>query len=243
MNFYKITNQEETHNGLRYHDGLNVDPIPFSPDGDCVPGGIYFAREDILAFIQIGPWIRTVTIPEDAQMVENPGRPPRKWRADRVELGPRRRVDVEVVRELLDEGANIHAGVGEERVLTWASENGHLGLVRLLLDRGANVHAGDDQALTWASENGHLEVVRLLLDRGANIHAGEDYALRWASHNGRLEVVRELLDRGAEIHARNDEALRFAKSYGHLEVVELLRGRISQETPEPPDARSSSATP
>ena len=190
MKFYKITNEDEHHNGLQYQDGLNVDPLPFSEDGDCVPGGIYFAREDILAFLNYGPWIREVTIPDDARMVENPGDPPRKWRADRVFLDPRRRIDVDVIQELLDQGANIHAYNGA--ALRWASIFGHLEVVRLLLDRGADIHAEDNHALRRASRNGHLEAVRLLLDRGADIHTYDDEALLCASENGHAEVV-ELL--------------------------------------------------
>jgi len=165
MDFYKITNEEEIHHGLQYHDGLNIDPLPFSPTGDCVHGGIYFAREDILAFLSKGPWIRTVTIPEDAQVIENPGAPPRKWRADRVELGPRRRIDAEVIQELLDRGADLHAG--GNLALHWASQHGHLEVVRLLLDRGADLYAWGNRALHLASQMGHLEVVRLLEERMA----------------------------------------------------------------------------
>jgi len=40
MNFYKILNEEETHHGLKYQTGLNEDPLPFNPNGDCEPGGI-----------------------------------------------------------------------------------------------------------------------------------------------------------------------------------------------------------
>ena len=221
MKFYKITNEDEHHNGLQYQDGLNVDPLPFSEDGDCVPGGIYFAREDILAFLNYGPWIREVTIPDDARMVENPGDPPRKWRADRVFLDPRRRIDVDVIQELLDQGANIHAYNGA--ALRWASIFGHLEVVRLLLDRGADIHTRNDEVLRGASEFGHLEVIRLLLDRGADIHAEDNHALRRASRNGHLEAVRLLLDRGADIHTYDDEALLCASENGHAEVVELLK--------------------
>ena len=49
MKYYKITNEEETHNNLKYKTGLNVDPLPFNPEGDCIKGGIYFASKDILA--------------------------------------------------------------------------------------------------------------------------------------------------------------------------------------------------
>lgn len=57
MNFYKILSEEEVQYGMKYHDGLNEDILPFNPTGSCMPGGIYFSREDILAFISYGPWI------------------------------------------------------------------------------------------------------------------------------------------------------------------------------------------
>jgi len=106
VNFYKILNEEETHNGLKYHDGLNEDPLEFNPSGDCESGGIYFAREDILAFLHYGPWIRKVTIPEGESIYENPGSP-KKWKAKRVVLGPRRRINLQVIKKLIKEGARI----------------------------------------------------------------------------------------------------------------------------------------
>jgi len=75
MDFYKITNEEEIHNRMHYKTGLNVDVIPFNPSGDYEKGGIYFSREDILASLNYGTWIRKVTLPEDAQIYENPGTP------------------------------------------------------------------------------------------------------------------------------------------------------------------------
>ena len=56
--------------------------------------------------------------------------------------------------------------------LTYASEQGHLGIARLLLNRGANVNAatadGGYTALMYASTNGRLSTVQLLLASGAN---------------------------------------------------------------------------
>jgi hypothetical protein len=106
MNFYKILNENETHYKLQYQTGLNIDPVPFDPSGDCMPGGIYFSREDILSFLDYGPWIRKVTIPEDAQLYENPGEP-KKWKADRVILGERERITIEVIKRLIEEGASL----------------------------------------------------------------------------------------------------------------------------------------
>jgi hypothetical protein len=171
MKYYKILNKKECHNGLQYKDGLNEDPLSFAEDGSCVPGGIYFASKDIFAFIDYGPWIREVTIPEDVKMIKDPGYGPEKlrygpeeFRADKVILGSRRKIDAEVIKELIREGADIHAG--NDCALRWAAGNGHTEIVKLLLDRDADIHG----ALRRAVESGYTETVKLLLDRGANTY-------------------------------------------------------------------------
>ena len=162
MKYWKILNESECHNGLKYKTGLNT-LLPheqWNPSGNCEPGGIYFAGADILAFVSYGPWIREVTIPDDARIYKNSGSP-EKWKADKVILGPRRQ---------------------------WTNPT----VLEGLIADGADVHAYDDYALRRASANGHLEVVELLLKHSADIHAHYDYALRWASRNGHLEVVKLL---------------------------------------------------
>ncbi|KAJ3293897.1 hypothetical protein HK104_004126 [Borealophlyctis nickersoniae] len=126
----------------------------------------------------------------------------------------------EVVRLLLENGANVHAK--DDSALRGASQRGHFEVVRLLLEHGANVHAKNDCALRQASQNGHLKVVRPLLENGANVHAKDDSALCQASLKGHLKVVRSLLENGANVHAADDSALRGASQNGHLEVVRLL---------------------
>jgi len=154
MNFYKILNEEEIHCGLEYHDGLNIDPLPFNPAGDCRPGGIYFSREDILAFLGYGPWIRQVTIPKGEQIYENPGFP-KKWKAKKVILGKRRRISLQVIKELVKEGANIHAG--NDKALVWSAQKGYLEVVKFLIKKGANIHARGDYALRLLTQNGHFK--------------------------------------------------------------------------------------
>jgi hypothetical protein len=225
MKYYKILNQNEKHHGLKYHEGLNIDPVPFNPSGDCKPGGIYFAREDILAFLGMGedkPYIREVILPEDAKVYENPDYP-KKWKTNRVILGKKRKVDAQVVKDLIAEGANVHAG--GDYVLRWAAYYGHIEVVKCLLEAGANIHARDDYALRRAAEYGHLEVVKCLLEAGANVHAWDDAALRLAAYHGHIEVVKCLLERGADVHARDDEALHRAARYGHIEAVKCLLER------------------
>jgi len=223
MNYYKILNEEETHHNLKYHDGLNVDPLEFNPYGDCESGGIYFSREDILAFLDYGPWIRQVALPEGEPIYENPGSP-KKWKAKRVILGPRRKIDLQVIEELVEKGANIH--VYNDYALRRAAEYGHLDVVKYLVENGADIYASDEKALRWAANYGHLDVVKFLVEKGAYIHIYNDYALKCAAENGHLEVVKFLVEKGANIHAEDDYALRWAVKYGHLEVVKYLSEKM-----------------
>ena len=73
INFYKLTNKSEIHNGFQFKNGINKDTIPFNPRGSCRPGGIYFTEES-----KIGMWteygdkqmafIRKIIIPNYANV-------------------------------------------------------------------------------------------------------------------------------------------------------------------------------
>jgi hypothetical protein len=150
---------------------------------------------------------------------------------------------LEVVKILLDAGANVNAAAAAGRegrtALQAAAGGGHLEVVRMLLDAGAHVNAAAERregrtALQAAAGGGHLEVVRMLLDAGANVNAtaagyGDQTALQAAATRGRLEVVRMLLDAGANVNAtaaaagrEGRTALQAAAGGGHLEVVRML---------------------
>jgi ankyrin repeat protein len=84
---------------------------------------------------------------------------------------------LDVVRLLLDRGANIEAAGGStgQTALILASLEGELEIVKELLDRGANTEAADTlhrwNSLMLASWKGKLDVVKELVRRGANIFA------------------------------------------------------------------------
>lgn len=113
MKFYKITNLHEKHYGMQYTTGLNVDIREFNPRGSCNAGGLHYAREDILYFLNYGVWLREVTIPEDAKEYKDPQEFPSKWKADKIILGERREITEEVLLELVEEGATLCAGSSE----------------------------------------------------------------------------------------------------------------------------------
>lgn len=91
VTYYKITNKDEIHHGLKYHNGLVIDHQKFddNPEHSCVAGGIYFTtKEHLHKFFSLGMWIRPITIPSDAKVVLDPGRD--KYRADRLFFHPRK---------------------------------------------------------------------------------------------------------------------------------------------------------
>lgn len=76
----------------------------------------------------------------------------------------------EIVKLLLDRGANVNFEVHYEGVLSAAAYSGNLEIMQLLLDPkyGAKVNSGITP-LYSAADFGHANIVRLLLDHGADI--------------------------------------------------------------------------
>ena len=119
--------------------------------------------------------------------------------------------DVEQIKSLLANGANVHAKDTEDinALMNAAASDSDAAaeVVKLLLDAGANVHAkdcGDSTALIWAAESDNdaaAEVVKLLLDAGADVnaknHEGKT-ALDIAIRDGNEDVANLLREAGAK---------------------------------------------
>ena len=82
---------------------------------------------------------------------------------------------VEVVRELLNGGADAYArSKKNETALMWASRNGHVEVSNVLLDAGADINAENSEGFTaysFAVFGGRGAVKALLLSRGARSRA------------------------------------------------------------------------
>src|SRR5579872_590438 len=90
--FVKLTNESENHNGVKYHDGLNIDPTHFIPNGKCKTGGLYFIEGKYTShWIYYGitsgvmRFTRNVDIPDDARVYVEEN----KFKADKLILKPR----------------------------------------------------------------------------------------------------------------------------------------------------------
>jgi ankyrin repeat protein len=153
---------------------------------------------------------------------------------------------VEVVRALLDRGADIEArdnlkgiplvasGGGGATPLIEAAKTGDITIVKLLLERGANINAADANggtALTEAVIHAERETVRLLLDKGASVKVRTGAlaypVLAMAAMRGDVEIARVLLEKGAEVNAADTNGmtpLMWAASNdaGNQELVGLL---------------------
>ena len=75
--------------------------------------------------------------------------------------------NLEVVKHLLELGANLHAD--NDWALRSAAAKGHLEVVKYLVEQGADLHAMNDWALRFAAKNVHLEVVKYFVERGADL--------------------------------------------------------------------------
>jgi ankyrin repeat protein len=147
-----------------------------------------------------------------------------------------------VVKFLLENGAEVDHDESRVQALHAASHFGHLEVAQLLLDHGASVdYVGniglDETALHGACEAGHADLVELLLENEANIHARSASGwtpLHFASFYGRLAAAQVLLQKGANIHSiettepnsrhdhNRDTALHLACS-AHIERLEMVQ--------------------
>ncbi|MEW6532528.1 MAG: ankyrin repeat domain-containing protein [Thermodesulfobacteriota bacterium] len=113
----------------------------------------------------------------------------------------------EVVKTLLDRGANISATDGRRRsVLDHAVFlRGHIEVIKVLLDRGVDINARHNPAnrtiLMDTAQGGFLEVVKLLIEKGADVNARDwngDTALSLARGKDIEEIEKVLKAHGAK---------------------------------------------
>jgi len=134
---------------------------------------------------------------------------------------------VEITRECLAAGADIHAEAGD--LLICFSGGGNVDSVELLIEAGVDVEKYGWQALLSATRNNRFEIVKLLIEAGVNANISDEHILTEAAENGCYEIVEYLVEAGADIHAWNNCALRMAKREKHTKIIEYLENHIEKE--------------
>jgi cytochrome c len=138
--------------------------------------------------------------------------------------------DVEQIKQLLAQGADINQSTGLATALYYAIQEDHTEAAILLIERGADVNAPSmwGTPLHAGAAEGLTEVVRLLLEHGAdpNARINLETPLHLAAKNGHIEVVRLLLDHGADVNAVagfDAPALHSAIMNGHTKTFAVIR--------------------
>jgi ankyrin repeat protein len=159
----------------------------------------------------------------------------------------------EIVRILLDAGANVHTKGDKTRTaLMYAAMGGQTDIVKMLLDKGANPNDRNDypyqfrlegtspnryhdnqmSALMYAAKGGYTHIVEVLAAAGAKINAKDYYdetALMFAASSGHADTVLKLIELGADIHVmasdkeRRDQAYGMGDDYGGTALLYAVR--------------------
>lgn len=137
---------------------------------------------------------------------------------------------LEVVRELIDAGADINAvnKMGAS-VLFYAASSGQLDVVMELLERGADitpVTAHGETALSVAVRKEYTEIAQLIASKDKSAQ-NEHHVLSFlaAAEHGQVDIVRSMIGKGVPYDAQDSKgktALMLAAKAGHLDIVRLL---------------------
>ena len=147
--------------------------------------------------------------------------------------------NVDLIKVLIDAGADINAPAGPVRgrtALQTAAELGDIHIVKFLLSHNADLnapaaHSYGVTALQGAVIGGFLKIVLMLLKAGAEINAPSAnvegrMALDVAAEHGRLDIVLLLLkndDDAEAIGLRCKRAAKLAASNGHHVIMRILK--------------------
>lgn len=145
--------------------------------------------------------------------------------------------DTEAVRQLLAQGADVHAqdSSGKTALIAAAYHN-HLSITDLLIQAGADVNVQDStkqSAYLISTSEGYLELLQSTLQAGADVHSKDSYngtGLIRAAERGHVDIIQELLKTDIAIDHVNRlgwtamlEAIIFGKGdQRHTEVVRQL---------------------
>lgn len=136
----------------------------------------------------------------------------------------------DVVRLLVDLGANLESSAAGVTVLMKAVEKAEVETLKLMMEKGVNVNRFGEMGLTplmTAIEKGNDGAAWLLMNSKADINAKDRLGitpLMRAVREGNIDIVKELIKRGADINAESKRGLKVYSLIGekNREALEIL---------------------
>ncbi|KAJ3706216.1 hypothetical protein LUZ61_009921 [Rhynchospora tenuis] len=123
----------------------------------------------------------------------------------------------EVVRRLLDAGADVNRKLFKGYATTAAAREGHIDILGMLMEYGASQDACED-ALIEATSLDQTEVVRLLISSEMVGPMALAHATVIASSRGFVDVITVLLENGVDVNCMSRVLLRSVKPALHVNV-------------------------
>ena len=139
------------------------------------------------------------------------------------------RGDVEEVRALLENKANVNSGNQYGDPIVAACTEGNMDVVRVLLEYKANTRVSIDFWTPLMGVVGYgkksLELTKILLEAKASVNARSDYGCTPLVNAGSVEVMKLLLDSKACVDTMDNERSTPLVEWierGNLEAVQVL---------------------
>ena len=127
--------------------------------------------------------------------------------------------DMDMVKFLVSQGANIHSELYKRGPIETAVRFDRLEILKFLFDSGAK-SPNLGTAMSRAASSGNLPIVKYLVDQKA---PGKDRALVNACSSGKYYVVKFLLKIGAAMQRFNNAAMKMAVRGNYWDVIQLLK--------------------
>jgi serine/threonine protein kinase len=143
----------------------------------------------------------------------------------------------EIVKSLIDQGADVNGKDTKYQPLLVAASKGDLNIIKILLAKGADLNVKNfrgETALFYASYSGYRDIVQFLITRGANVNAKDndgETALFKAVHGHQKDIAEILINQGADINAKSNSGttiLEAAISTSDQNIVEFVRQKGAQ---------------
>jgi len=206
-------------------------------------GQIYFETrrfDDALTAFQglVDEFPSSVVVPTTMIMIGNV----QKAKKNRALFEAARKADVEKVKLLIAEGADVDAKWGDvynknekfpsagyrtgyitSTPLWHAVDSGKIEVVKLFVEAGADVNAGQWPPLCQAVNVKNAAIAEYLIDHGANVNAPEDWGPLQEAACNNIEMVKLLVVKGANVNGGlYQPTIHAGIRSGYREIIEFL---------------------